>query len=66
LGGYETARWLHFWLTIGFCLFFLVHVIQVLRSGWNNLRSMITGAQIIPIAQPDITPKSRQEVHPHA
>jgi hypothetical protein len=27
---------------------------------------MITGAQIVPIAQPDITPKSCQEVHPHA
>ena len=25
-GGYEMARWLHFWLTIGFCGFFVVHV----------------------------------------
>ena len=23
LGGYEWARWEHFWLTVGFCLFFL-------------------------------------------
>jgi thiosulfate reductase cytochrome b subunit len=64
-GGYETARWLHFWLTIGFCLFFFVHVIQVLRAGWNNLRSMITGAQIVPIDEPGITQSPRQEVHPH-
>ena len=45
-GGYQTARWLHFWLTIGICLFFFVHVIQVFRAGWNNLRSMITGFEI--------------------
>ena len=25
-GGYEMARWFHFWLTMGFCGFFLVHV----------------------------------------
>jgi thiosulfate reductase cytochrome b subunit len=43
-GGYQTARWLHFWLTLGFCLFFLVHVAQVFRAGWNNLRAMISGA----------------------
>jgi thiosulfate reductase cytochrome b subunit len=46
-GGYETARWLHFWLTLGFCLFSLVHVVQVFRAGWNSLRSMISGAVII-------------------
>ena len=38
LGGYEMARWLHFWLTIGFCAFFLVHVGQVILAGWNNFR----------------------------
>jgi thiosulfate reductase cytochrome b subunit len=46
-GGYQTARWLHFWMTIGFCLFFVVHVVHVFRAGWNNLRSMITGFEII-------------------
>ncbi len=25
-GGYMIARWIHFWLTMGFCAFFLVHV----------------------------------------
>jgi len=45
-GGYQTARWLHFWLTLGFCLFFLVHVAQVFNAGWNNLRSMISGAVV--------------------
>ena len=45
-GGYEGARWLHFWLTIGFCGFFVVHVVQVLLAGWNNFRSMVSGAEI--------------------
>jgi thiosulfate reductase cytochrome b subunit len=48
-GGYQAARWLHFWLTIGFCPFFLLHVLQVARSGWNNFRSMIIGAQIVSL-----------------
>ena len=46
LGGYEMARWLHFWLTIAYVGFFLVHVGQVIRSGWNSFRAMIIGYQI--------------------
>ena len=42
-GGYQGARLVHFWMTIGLGLFFLVHVLQVLRAGWGNFRSMITG-----------------------
>ena len=45
--GYEVTRWLHFWLTIGFCGFFLIHVLQVVRAGWNNFRAMITGHEIV-------------------
>ncbi len=45
-GGYEMARWLHFWLTMGFCGFFLVHVGQVVLAGWNNFRSMVSGFEI--------------------
>src|SRR5207302_1754288 len=33
-GGYEWARWIHFWLTMGFVGFFLVHVMQVILAGW--------------------------------
>lgn len=43
LGGYEWARWMHFWLTILFVLFFAVHIIQVAIAGWSNFRSMVTG-----------------------
>jgi thiosulfate reductase cytochrome b subunit len=42
-GGYETARWLHFWLTLAFVAFFLIHVSQVALAGWNNMRSMVSG-----------------------
>jgi thiosulfate reductase cytochrome b subunit len=46
LGGYEMARWLHFWLTMGFCGFFVVHVGQVILAGWNNFRAMVSGYEI--------------------
>jgi thiosulfate reductase cytochrome b subunit len=48
LGGYEMARWFHFWLTIAFVGFFLVHVAQIIRAGWNSFRAMIIGYQILP------------------
>ena len=46
-GGYEMARAEHFILTIGYCLFFLVHILQVIRAGWKNFQSMITGFEVI-------------------
>jgi thiosulfate reductase cytochrome b subunit len=48
LGGYEMARWFHFWLTIAYVGFFLMHVTQVIRAGWNNFRAMIIGYKIWP------------------
>ena len=50
LGGYEWARWMHFWLTILFVLFFAVHVVQVAMAGWSNFRSMVTGYEIVDAA----------------
>src|SRR5258705_8847237 len=47
LGGYEWARWEHFWLAIGYCLFFVVHVAQVIKAGWNNFRAMVTGYELV-------------------
>ncbi len=47
LGGYPAARMEHFLLTIGYVLFFLVHVAQVVKAGWNNGRSMITGYEVV-------------------
>jgi thiosulfate reductase cytochrome b subunit len=51
LGGYEMARWEHFWLTMGFCAFFVVHVVQVVLAGWNNFRSIVSGYEIVPAAK---------------
>lgn len=47
LGGYEWARFEHFWLTVGYLLFFVVHVAQVAKAGWNNFRAMVTGYEIV-------------------
>jgi thiosulfate reductase cytochrome b subunit len=46
LGGYEMARWEHFWITMGFVGFFVIHVVQVVLAGWNNFRSMVSGREI--------------------
>jgi thiosulfate reductase cytochrome b subunit len=45
-GGYQNARYLHFLLTVGYVLFFLVHVAQVIRAGWNNFRAMVIGVEV--------------------
>jgi thiosulfate reductase cytochrome b subunit len=52
LGGYEMARWEHFWLTMGFCGFFVVHVGQVVLAGWNNFRAMVSGYEIKRVDEP--------------
>ncbi|MGB7068161.1 MAG: cytochrome b/b6 domain-containing protein [Pyrinomonadaceae bacterium] len=61
-GGYEWARWIHFWLTISFVLFFLVHVIQVILAGWRNFRSMITGYDVVDAVDdlPAITDEAKE------
>ena len=51
-GGYETARLIHFVLTIGFVLFFVVHLAQVARAGWNNFRSMVAGFEVVEAPAP--------------
>lgn len=49
LGGYAWARWEHFWLTVGYVLFFVIHVAKVARAGWNNFRSMVTGFEVVNV-----------------
>ena len=46
-GGYEAARLEHFILTLGYVLFFLVHIVQVIKTGWNNFQAMVTGFEVI-------------------
>ena len=51
LGGYQEARWEHFWLMMGFVCFFVIHVVQVIRAGWNNFRSMVAGYELVPLGE---------------
>jgi len=46
-GGYPAARFVHFWLTVGYVVFFLVHIAQVVRAGWNNFRAMVIGVEVV-------------------
>jgi thiosulfate reductase cytochrome b subunit len=52
LGGYQWARWEHFTLTVGYVLFFIVHITQVIRAGRNNFRAMVTGYELVPFPLP--------------
>jgi cytochrome b subunit of formate dehydrogenase len=50
-GGYKMSRIIHFALTIGYGLFFLIHVIQVIFAGWNNFRAMVTGFEVLKLKE---------------
>jgi len=59
-GGYHFARILHFALTIGYVLFFIIHLLQVVLAGWNNFRAIVAGFEVIeekpiPMPEPVIT-----------
>ena len=44
LGGHQSARTLHFFVTIALVLFVLVHLAMVIRAGFKDrTRAMITG-----------------------
>ena len=60
LGGYEMARWLHFWITWAFLGFFLIHILQVVLAGWNNFRSMISGLEVRHVSAPSIEAERRK------
>jgi thiosulfate reductase cytochrome b subunit len=47
LGGYGAARFEHFALACGYVLFFLIHIAQVIRAGWNNFRAMVSGYELV-------------------
>ncbi len=42
-GGYDWARLVHFSATILLFGFFFIHIFQVIRAGWSNFASMVTG-----------------------
>jgi thiosulfate reductase cytochrome b subunit len=51
LGGYQAARFEHFLLAIAYVLFFVVHIAQVIRAGWNNFRSMLSGHELVSVEE---------------
>jgi thiosulfate reductase cytochrome b subunit len=51
-GGYESARFVHFWITIGFIVFFVVHLLQVARAGFKVFWSMFTGYELVDVPPP--------------
>ena len=55
-GGYSAARVEHFLLTIGYVGFFVVHIAQVIRAGWNNFRAMVTGYEVVDEPPPQEEP----------
>jgi thiosulfate reductase cytochrome b subunit len=46
-GGYTNARFFHFLLTMGYLAFFVIHIMQVAKAGWNNFRSMVMGYELV-------------------
>ena len=70
-GGYAFARIIHFALTIGYVLFFVIHIIQVALAGWNNFRGMVAGFDVEQIDDelftvPVINPAPLPEENPEA
>jgi thiosulfate reductase cytochrome b subunit len=48
LGGQQSARTLHFFVSVALLLFFLVHVAMVYLTGFRNrMRAMITGRAVV-------------------
>jgi thiosulfate reductase cytochrome b subunit len=53
VGGRQSARTIHFLIALGFVLFVLIHLFEVLISGpLNQLRGMITGRYRLRAAKP--------------
>jgi thiosulfate reductase cytochrome b subunit len=46
IGDYKWARIEHFTLAIGYVLFFIIHIIQVIKTGWNNFSGMVRGFEV--------------------
>jgi len=61
-GGYGGARFIHFSTTIGFILFFFIHILQVARAGFGNFWSMVTGYEYLPDRTADDAADTAEEV----
>jgi thiosulfate reductase cytochrome b subunit len=53
LGGQQSARTLHFFVSLALVLFLLVHVVMIFLAGfWGRMRAMITGRPGTPLERP--------------
>jgi thiosulfate reductase cytochrome b subunit len=53
LGGRQSARTLHFFVTVFLVLFLVVHVAMVILGGFKSrMRAMITGRVVTPQERP--------------
>ena len=60
-GGYEWARIEHFALTIGYVLFFIIHIAQVIKAGWNNFSGMVRGFEVENIKKTEVDQEAVRE-----
>lgn len=55
LGGYPWVRWEHFWLTMSYVAFVIIHVAQVIRAGWPNFQAMVSGVSLTRVPPAPVT-----------
>src|SRR5207253_4641492 len=48
-GSYDGARVVHYWTMWVFVAFAVPHVVLVVSSGWDTLRSMVIGVSVMPV-----------------
>ncbi len=61
LGGRQSARTLHFFVSGALLLFLIVHVAMIIHAGfWSRMRAMVTGREIAPVAAPTVAPSGAQ------
>lgn len=65
-GGYHLARIEHFALTVGYVVFFVIHIVQVVLAGWRNFAPVISGFEVVELALAGQTAQteSQAEVQP--
>jgi thiosulfate reductase cytochrome b subunit len=61
LGGRQSARTLHFFISGALVLFLVAHITMIALSGFRSrMRAMITGRGVVPtVVPPSVVPKDR-------
>lgn len=64
-GGYDYARLVHFSMTVLLLGFFFIHILQVVRAGWRNFASMVTGYRYDAADSQEVAPISAFDSERH-